>query len=322
MSLTNSLQNNYNTNKYDVNNCKKILCYNVINNKACTYGNKCMYAHTLAEQRIEPLRHKAYMILKNNNNLSKLDLVNDEKLFKTLLQLTRICMTCAKNMCPGGYNCRNGAIGPNFRICYNDLMSGNCNKMNCQSIHLTERKLVPYNLQKKMANMTKYNSSDEFSDDNTRSQSSSSHSLIEIEKDDKLNVWKNIPKTIFQDNINKEIINKPKQICSPNLDQPARDIRSENYTKYEKKDNTHTKHNKKYNKKQATKKQNDIFMKCSNAKILKDISGIFLTEEFLKNKFNYTDSSSSEENIDTIIKYMNEDSDDSDNNSIFKVRNI
>ncbi len=128
---------------------KKMLCYNTINHGSCVYGNKCIYSHSLAEQKIEPLRHKVYTILKNKYDLSKIDLINDKKLFDTMLLLTKLCFTCCKGQCPGGYNCRNGAINAKFRICYEDLMYGNCRKNKCTSVHLSERLLIPYIQQKK-----------------------------------------------------------------------------------------------------------------------------------------------------------------------------
>jgi len=135
---------------YDKNqeNTKKILCFNILNNKICNYGNKCVYAHNLNDQKIDPLRQKVYTIINNSENLSNLNLINDQKLYETMLQLTRICNMCSKNRCPGGYNCRNGAINIKFKICFDDLVYGNCERYNCQSIHLTEKKLLPYNKQK------------------------------------------------------------------------------------------------------------------------------------------------------------------------------
>lgn len=132
--------------------CKRILCYNIINNKACSYGNKCLYAHSLSEQKIDTIRHKVYTILKNNNNLSELNLVNDNKLFKTMLELTKLCSLCIKHMCPGGYNCRNGSVNINYRICYEDMMYGYCRRLNCTSLHLSKRGLVSYYEQKERKN--------------------------------------------------------------------------------------------------------------------------------------------------------------------------
>lgn len=125
-------------------NSKRILCYNYIKNKKCNYGVKCKYAHNLSEQKIDPIRHKVYVMLKNNNNLRKINLTKDKKLFNTMNELTRICYQCIKNKCHGGLNCRNGAININYRICKNDLLYGNCKRLNCKSIHLTDRKLIPY----------------------------------------------------------------------------------------------------------------------------------------------------------------------------------
>jgi len=137
-----------NINKMHDKNSKKILCINVLNKKKCNYGNKCLYAHHINEQNIEPIRHKVYTIIKGTNNLQNINLIDDVKLYETMELLTKICNQCVKNLCPGGYNCRNGAINNNFRICKDDLMYGQCLKNGCQLIHLTKRKLVPYTKQK------------------------------------------------------------------------------------------------------------------------------------------------------------------------------
>jgi len=132
----------------NINN-KKILCFNIINNKKCLYQKKCMYAHSLSEQKIDPMRHKVYTIINNNTNLESLNLIDDNKLFNTLIKLTKVCMLCIKSKCPGGYNCRNGAMNYKYKLCYDDLMSGNCKRLNCNSVHLTKHGLVPYLKQKK-----------------------------------------------------------------------------------------------------------------------------------------------------------------------------
>jgi hypothetical protein len=111
-----------------------------------------MYAHSLAEQKIDPIRHKVYTILKNTTDLFDLDLVNDSKLFRALLELTKLCSMCIKKICPGGYNCRNGSINVSLRVCYEDLMYGCCKRNTCTSIHLTERGLTPYYQQKEKRN--------------------------------------------------------------------------------------------------------------------------------------------------------------------------
>lgn len=126
------------------NNFKRILCFNVINNSICTYGTKCVYAHSLSDQKIEPLRHKIYTIIRGESSLKDLDLINDDRLFRGMLELTKLCTMCVKRSCPGGYNCRNGAINIDCRICFDDFMYGNCRRHNCTSKHLTQRGLVPY----------------------------------------------------------------------------------------------------------------------------------------------------------------------------------
>jgi len=81
-------------------------------------------------------------------NLSNIDLISDQKLHEALLQLTKMCSLCNKSLCPGGYNCRNGAINMKSKICYEDFMFGNCKRNNCLAVHLTQRGFVPFNRQK------------------------------------------------------------------------------------------------------------------------------------------------------------------------------
>jgi hypothetical protein len=159
---------------------KKILCYNTLNGEKCNYGTKCLYAHSLNEQKIEPLRHKVYTIIKSKDDLKNIDLINDQKLYDTLIQLTKVCTLCNKGICPGGYNCRNGSINIKTRICYEDLFYGNCKKINCTSVHLTTKGLIPYIKQK---NKDKYLQ--------TKTTSDSDSEEININDDIKdLNVYK------------------------------------------------------------------------------------------------------------------------------------
>lgn len=130
------------------NNTKKILCYNIISGNKCNYGNKCLYAHSLSEQNIDPIRVQAYDILRSNNDLVDINLIENTALYDTLCQLTKVCSSCEKQTCSGGYNCRNGCISKSFKICYDDLVYGNCKYTKCNFIHLTSRNLVPYLKQK------------------------------------------------------------------------------------------------------------------------------------------------------------------------------
>lgn len=149
---------------------KRMLCYNTLNKKPCTYGNRCKFAHAINEQKIDPVRFKAYSILKDQNNggLEGIDLVNNKRLLNVFIQLSKVCYFCSKNICPGGYNCRNGATNIEYKICYDDLMYGNCNKDDCNGVHLTVRGLAPYSKQ-----MISNNCSNNKADDILNSTSSS-----------------------------------------------------------------------------------------------------------------------------------------------------
>lgn len=134
----------------DNQNNKTMLCFANINGKSCTYGNKCSYAHDIEKQKLFSLREKAYNIIKNNSNLSKVDFIKNISLYNELLTLTRICNSCKKNICIGGYNCKYGVFDPKYQICIDDLNYNNCKNLNCTKIHLTKKGLICYNLQKKI----------------------------------------------------------------------------------------------------------------------------------------------------------------------------
>lgn len=125
---------------------KRILCYNILKNGMCNYGNKCKYAHTLDEQNIDPGRKKSYDIIMGKFDLAYINLLENKELHRNFLQLTKICLQCSRNICPGGHNCKFGAINDNYQICFDDLQNGDCYKKDlCKYIHLTKRNLVPYN---------------------------------------------------------------------------------------------------------------------------------------------------------------------------------
>lgn len=125
-------------------NYKKILCHNMIYNGECKYGSKCAYAHDIEEQNVNDMRKRAYDLLKSEEDLSGISLKDDKELYKTLVELTRFCKNCNKNLCIGGYNCKSGSCGVKFCICVNDLNYGNCQNSTCPFIHLTKRGLKPY----------------------------------------------------------------------------------------------------------------------------------------------------------------------------------
>lgn len=131
---------------------KRILCNNMSIYGKCPYGNECVYAHSLEEQKLDPIRARAYGILKSTNNLDNIDLVRDKDLYHTFLQLTRLCFGCENKTCLGGFNCKNGAIDLSYVICSNDLNFGKCMNTECTKIHLTKRGLPPFKLQDMLYN--------------------------------------------------------------------------------------------------------------------------------------------------------------------------
>lgn len=123
-------------------NKKTLLCYNMLLNGECNYGNTCKYAHSLNEQIIEKTRKPIFDILTSKSDLSHINFQENVNLYRGLLLMTKIC---DKDNCPGGYNCRNGACkGTHFYICESDLTHGNCKNKNCGGLHLTERGLKPF----------------------------------------------------------------------------------------------------------------------------------------------------------------------------------
>ena len=50
--------------KIDKYNHKKILCQNFIINNTCSYDTKCLYAHSLSEQKIDIKRKKIFELIK------------------------------------------------------------------------------------------------------------------------------------------------------------------------------------------------------------------------------------------------------------------
>jgi len=129
---------------------KRILCTNMSTTGDCHYGNNCVYAHSLEEQKIDPIRNKVYNIINSDAKLDDIDLMRDKELYNECLKLTQICPKCEKKICLGGYNCKNGAISREHVICYSDLRFGKCKdriSSNCTKKHLTDRGLVHYELQ-------------------------------------------------------------------------------------------------------------------------------------------------------------------------------
>ena len=255
------------------NNSKRILCHNILNNRVCNYKNKCMYAHKLSEQRIDPIRHKVYTILKNDYTLDNINLASDKKLLDSFIQLTKVCYYCLKGECPGGYNCRNGAVNNKYRICYDDLMYGNCRRFNCNSIHLTKRGLIPhyYQLSKKKYNKNQKN-----------------------KYNDKYDKYDNNDKYNRKSDNSKDGNSKDNSLSDSTSTSPVKDIKMDHSTQY-------------------TSGKTKKFKRNLNNIEGVLLTEKFLLNNFRKTNDNSDDSSDldeSEEKIKEMIEYLNNNSDD------------
>lgn len=107
---------------------KKILCTSKLIDNKCKYDKKCIYAHSLNEQKIDSERKYLYEIVLDKNlkkfNLSEGNLTDD--FYKNLIFLTTYCENCKMNKCLGGLNCRYGVCNSYLKICKNDLLTGDC----------------------------------------------------------------------------------------------------------------------------------------------------------------------------------------------------
>jgi hypothetical protein len=136
---------------------KKILCNTFFKGDECQYGDKCLYAHSITQQKMDVIRKRAYDIIQNEFDLSYLDLGNKNDnesadLLLTLILLTKICYDCINKKCAGGVNCKFGVYNKSLQICYEDMMNGKCNSIHndnvCNKIHLTKRGFIPINKNK------------------------------------------------------------------------------------------------------------------------------------------------------------------------------
>jgi hypothetical protein len=160
------------------NNLKKILCENMIYNGECKYDKKCLYAHTIDEQNINEKRKHIYDLIDSTDDLSHIDLKKDYTLYKSLLELTKMCKKCITNVCIGGYNCKLGSCVTKYCICGNDLNNGFCKSSKCEYVHLSKRGLKPYYKKDKKH---KKNSDNCTNGTNSSSNSSNSEDLSSVE---------------------------------------------------------------------------------------------------------------------------------------------
>jgi hypothetical protein len=139
-------------------NFKKLLCYNIVNNNECLYKSKCMFAHSIEEQNKEVIRDHIYYLINICEDLSTVDINENKELLNEFIIYTKECRNCIYKKCPGGFNCKFGVCLKELKICYNDLIYGKCScnlrnettlegkpiKRCINGIHLTEKKLIPY----------------------------------------------------------------------------------------------------------------------------------------------------------------------------------
>lgn len=122
---------------------RQLLCRNILLNGPCPYEDKCKYAHSIDEQVLDDIYDRAYKVVQNKMDLTKLKIRQEPDLYKILLKLCNVCTECEKGKCPGGYNCRNGACRKKYTICKQDLQYGKCD-LGCGKIHLSQFGFEPY----------------------------------------------------------------------------------------------------------------------------------------------------------------------------------
>jgi len=154
--------NNHNNHHEDNYNRKKILCNSYLKGEECQYKDKCLYAHSIEEQKMEQIRKKVYNIIQNEFDLTYLDLgtkIDDEtnELIKNLTIMTKVCQDCVNKKCAGGVNCKFGVYNPSLQICSDDMFTGKCGNNTCQKVHLTKRGFIPINKNNDKIKKKKYN---------------------------------------------------------------------------------------------------------------------------------------------------------------------
>ena len=110
-----------------IGNYKRLLCKNMVRDKYCKYGTKCLYAHSLDEQKIDPLRQQLYEYQKTLRLPENIEKETIDKLYLEAIILSKVCDRCSSGCCIGGHNCRNGAVDVDhiiaLEIFRNDIIS-------------------------------------------------------------------------------------------------------------------------------------------------------------------------------------------------------
>jgi hypothetical protein len=77
--------------KNNINNEKRLLCFSILNEQKCVYGEKCTYAHNLIEQFIDIDKEFLYKIILDRNLMNFYSLTNPktDEIYRNLLLLTK-----------------------------------------------------------------------------------------------------------------------------------------------------------------------------------------------------------------------------------------
>lgn len=113
---------------YNQNHNKRLICYSIVNEEPCKYGQKCSYAHDENEQIIDEERKQIFQIILDKNLLDFNTITRSKKniLYKDLLIVTKLCNKCLRHKCTGGYNCKFGICSLSLKLCKCDLLVGDC----------------------------------------------------------------------------------------------------------------------------------------------------------------------------------------------------
>lgn len=159
---------------------KRMLCTDHAAHKwgfehiCCSKGARCGFAHSIAQQIVDPENHRFNKIIRNAVNksdsteVSKLDLM-DPEIFNHLAKRSKICkrfLSCydkkskgtlkKSDICPGGANCKGGICGDSYDFDFTkslllDEGDWRYGKPNGVGICLTKYGLIPLVIQKQKA---------------------------------------------------------------------------------------------------------------------------------------------------------------------------
>lgn len=135
------LCNNY---LYNNTNYKNNNNYSLTNKDKCDYGYKCLYAHSLKEQKVDDIRQYAYNIIMRKIDVKNMNLRDNEDLYQIFILFNNVCEQCKLNRCQGGYNCKYGVIHEKYLVCMIDLNYNNCKNIKCKKNHLTKIGIKSY----------------------------------------------------------------------------------------------------------------------------------------------------------------------------------